>query len=273
VRLPRRLRLLVLLGVSLLPGAVFAGTAAAITGPPIVQNGTAVAVTGGVQLSGRVDPYGLDTHYHFEYGPTTAYGSSVPVPDADLGSGNEFVSVQQTVAGLQPNTTYHFRIVAVNGAGTTDSPDSTFSSYGYSSPPPYGEPPYGGGGGEGPAPSSQGSRVRIKVARAEGRRVLATSKGRTLYSLSAETKGRFICTKSSGCLNIWKPLIVPPGATVVGPVKTGTIRRPEGGLQATYRGRPLYTFVEDRPGEANGEGFKDVGTWHAVRAPRPKHGH
>jgi hypothetical protein len=35
----------------------------------------------------------------------------------------------------------------------------------------------------------------------------------------------------------------------------------------TYKGMPLYTFAQDRaPGEANGQGFKDVGTWGAVTA-------
>jgi predicted lipoprotein with Yx(FWY)xxD motif len=53
------------------------------------------------------------------------------------------------------------------------------------------------------------------------------------------------------------------------------VRRPKGGaIQVTYRGRPLYRFVEDvKPGEANGEGFRDVGTWHAASgsaAPPPE---
>ena len=55
-------------------------------------------------------------------------------------------------------------------------------------------------------------------------------------------------------------------------LKLGSIKRPEGGRQVTYHGRPLYTFVEDHgPGKANGEGFKDVGTWHAAPAPKHKH--
>ena len=33
----------------------------------------------------------------------------------------------------------------------------------------------------------------------------------------------------------------------------------------TFEGRPLYTFDGDsKKGDANGEGFKDVGTWHAA---------
>jgi predicted lipoprotein with Yx(FWY)xxD motif len=100
-----------------------------------------------------------------------------------------------------------------------------------------------------------------------GKTVLTTTKGRTLYSLSAEKNGRFICTGS--CLSIWHPLLVPKGVKPAGPVKLGTISRPEGGTQVTYKGRPLYRFGGDTsPGEANGEGIKDVGTWHAVAVPQ-----
>lgn len=100
-----------------------------------------------------------------------------------------------------------------------------------------------------------------------GKTVLTTTGGRTLYSLSAETKGRFICTGS--CLGEWHPLVVPAGVKPSGPVKLGTIVRPEGKrVQVTYRGRPLYRFAGDaKEGEANGEGIKDVGTWHAATAP------
>jgi predicted lipoprotein with Yx(FWY)xxD motif len=96
-----------------------------------------------------------------------------------------------------------------------------------------------------------------------GKVVLANTRGRTLYTLSAEKNGRFICTGS--CLSSWHPLFVPASAKPTGPVKLGTIERPEGKTQATYKGRPLYAFAGDtKSGEANGEGIKDVGTWHAV---------
>jgi predicted lipoprotein with Yx(FWY)xxD motif len=109
-----------------------------------------------------------------------------------------------------------------------------------------------------------------------GKTLLANLKGHTLYSLSAETNGRFICTGS--CLSNWHPLLVPAGTKPTGPVKLGTIKRPEGKTQVTFKGRPLYAFAGDsKAGEANGEGFKDVGTWHAVtlaksapKSPEPK---
>jgi predicted lipoprotein with Yx(FWY)xxD motif len=100
-----------------------------------------------------------------------------------------------------------------------------------------------------------------------GKTVLTNTKGRTLYSLSVEKNGKFICTGS--CLSTWHPLTVPAGVKPTGPVKLGTIERPEGGTQVTYKGRPLYRFSGDtKAGEANGEGIKDVGTWHAATAPQ-----
>jgi predicted lipoprotein with Yx(FWY)xxD motif len=109
-----------------------------------------------------------------------------------------------------------------------------------------------------------------------GKTVLTTNSGRTLYSLSAETRGKFICT-DSGCLASWKPLVVPKGVKPLGPVTLGTRMRPDGRTQVTYKGLPLYSFNGDiKKGEANGEGIKDVGTWHVAKtakvsaAPQPQ---
>jgi predicted lipoprotein with Yx(FWY)xxD motif len=94
--------------------------------------------------------------------------------------------------------------------------------------------------------------------------VLTNTKGLTLYTLSGETKGKFICTTAE-CLKAWPPLLVTPGTTPKGPAKLGTIKNPEGKTQVTFKGMPVYTFEGDsKKGEANGEGLKDVGVWHAV---------
>jgi predicted lipoprotein with Yx(FWY)xxD motif len=61
--------------------------------------------------------------------------------------------------------------------------------------------------------------------------------------------------------------VVAKGVKPKGPVKLGTVKRPDGRTQVTYKGLPLYSFNADKPGEANGEGLKDVGTWHAAKAP------
>jgi predicted lipoprotein with Yx(FWY)xxD motif len=87
----------------------------------------------------------------------------------------------------------------------------------------------------------------------------------TLYHLSGEHAGKFICT-SAACLGIWHPLTVSAGSKPAGSVSSlGVIKRPNGVMQVTYKGEPLYTFVKDQsPGQATGQGIKDVGTWTAV---------
>jgi predicted lipoprotein with Yx(FWY)xxD motif len=113
--------------------------------------------------------------------------------------------------------------------------------------------------------SSAAGPVRTAQNTSLGTTVLVNQRGLTLYSLSAERNGRFVCTKS--CVKLWHPLIAPSGGLQGDPVGSlGTIRRPGGGpMQVTYRGLPLYTFADDhKPGSAAGNGFKDVGTWQAA---------
>jgi predicted lipoprotein with Yx(FWY)xxD motif len=127
--------------------------------------------------------------------------------------------------------------------------------------------------------AAAGSQSRVATKRVAkqlhnqtlGRNILTRLNGHTLYSLSAETKGKFICTGS--CTSIWHPLTVPAGTKPIGPVTLGTIKRPEGTRQVRYRGLPLYTFASDRkPGQVKGQGIKDVGTWHAAVVPKHKSG-
>jgi predicted lipoprotein with Yx(FWY)xxD motif len=100
--------------------------------------------------------------------------------------------------------------------------------------------------------------------KALGRTILVNRQGLSLYSLSVERHGRFIC-KNAACLALWKPLVIAKGSTPTGVTGLGTVRRPDKRIQVTYRGAPLYRFVEDRkPGQIKGNGFKDVGTWRVV---------
>jgi predicted lipoprotein with Yx(FWY)xxD motif len=101
-----------------------------------------------------------------------------------------------------------------------------------------------------------------------GKTVLVNRKGLTLYSLSVERHGKFICTDSE-CLSFWTPLTVKKGAKPTGTAGLATVQRPDGRTQVTYRGGPLYTFYLDHArGDDGGEGFKDVGIWHAAAAKR-----
>jgi len=112
-------------------------------------------------------------------------------------------------------------------------------------------------GGEGAATVKSASNATL------GETVLVDAQGMTLYSLSAEQGGKFICTGS--CLQTWHPLVASGGTPSGAVGSLGTIKRPEGSEQVTYKGMPVYTFAQDQgPGEANGQGIKDVGTWSAV---------
>ena len=79
-------------------------------------------------FSVQVNPGGAAAVYHFEYGPSEAYGGSVPVPAGDLGSGTVSEPVAVRVEGLLEATTYHVRVVASNLLGTVYGPDQTFTT-------------------------------------------------------------------------------------------------------------------------------------------------
>jgi hypothetical protein len=79
-------------------------------------DGGATNVTGvAATLTGVVNPHGVAGTYHFEYGTTTAYGTTTL--ETSAGSGSADTAVTVGVTGLQPATTYHVHVVAtVNGA-------------------------------------------------------------------------------------------------------------------------------------------------------------
>src|SRR6202035_4414607 len=80
--------------------------------PPAGVTSAASAVSGTqATLNGTVNPEGVDAKYHFEYG-TEAENYSSSTAEGDAGSGTSAMAVSRTVTGLQPGTTYHFRIIA-----------------------------------------------------------------------------------------------------------------------------------------------------------------
>jgi hypothetical protein len=80
-------------------------------------------------LNATLNAHNAPTTYFFELGPTTAYGTNVPAgQDGDGGSSPNTIAVAQALYNLQPNTTYHYRIVAHNLAGTTTGADQTFTT-------------------------------------------------------------------------------------------------------------------------------------------------
>jgi hypothetical protein len=76
---------------------------------------------GTARLNGLLNPNGVETRYHFDYGRTTAYGASTPEQSA--GAGGNIVAVSKLVRGLKPGTSYHYRVVATSSGGTTSGGD------------------------------------------------------------------------------------------------------------------------------------------------------
>jgi hypothetical protein len=97
--------------------------------PPAIDSTSAAEVTSvAAVLQARINPDGGDTTYRFEYGPTAGYGTSVPVPDGDLGAGAGDVPARDRVQGLLAGTVYHYRVVARNMLGTTVGPDRAITT-------------------------------------------------------------------------------------------------------------------------------------------------
>jgi len=117
-----------------------------------------------------------------------------------------------------------------------------------------------------PAPAAPaGARVILKTAEVGAVTVLTNASGRTLYWFALDTSTTSRCTGT--CAAYWPPVSGTPraGPGVTG--KLGTIHRPGGGVQATYDGHPLYTYIGDnRPGQAQGNDLDlNGGLWYEVR--------
>jgi hypothetical protein len=93
---------------------------------PQIASVRAVPLVTEVNFEAQINPGGLPTTYHFEYGPTASYGSSTV--SKSISSGGTAVPVRTNVAGLAPGTTYHFRLFAENTAGPVEGVDQTFTT-------------------------------------------------------------------------------------------------------------------------------------------------
>jgi outer membrane protein assembly factor BamB len=108
-------------------------TTLSVTGPPVVTTNPASYIASfSATLNGTVDPHGLTTTVYFQYGATTSYGLTTATQSK---TGNTYQNVAANISGLTASTTYHFRIVAINGAGTVYGPDRTFTTLSATGPP------------------------------------------------------------------------------------------------------------------------------------------
>ena len=115
-------------------------------------------------------------------------------------------------------------------------------------------------------PASPGPATALKTETTRVGRVLASSRGLTLYYYGEDKRGsgKSVCT--GACATAWPPLAAPAKAPagVRLPGKLGVITRPNGVKQVTLNGHPLYFYAGDKaPGHAAGNGIE--GAWHVIK--------
>jgi hypothetical protein len=104
---------------------------------PIITNFSVANLLNTATLSANINTNGLQTTVSFEYGKTTAYGTSVFANQSPMAAYSQ-ADVSRIISDLDPKYEYHFRVVATNSLGTTYSEDKVVSAM----PPNY---VYGGG--------------------------------------------------------------------------------------------------------------------------------
>jgi predicted lipoprotein with Yx(FWY)xxD motif len=90
---------------------------------------------------------------------------------------------------------------------------------------------------------------------------LGTQFGQTLYTFDLDKTGSSAC--SGECAEKWPPLLVSPAEAASLAAPLGTITRPNGLLQVTHKGRPVYTYFLDHvEGDDKGDGVG--GVWNDI---------
>ncbi len=106
--------------------------AAAASSPTLVTGQASSVTSSSAFLHAALDPNSAVTHYRFEWGLSTGYGSASPL--RSTGNGSATVSVQAKAASLLPGTVYHYRVVASNSSGAASGADRTFKTKGHAPP-------------------------------------------------------------------------------------------------------------------------------------------
>jgi hypothetical protein len=138
------------------------------SGPDTTTTVATSVVATGAFLHAGVNPGGYSTMAHFEYGTDPALAGASSTADTDLGGGTSSVFFDESLGGLQPQTVYYYRVVAMNSLGTSSGTILSFST-----------PSIGGGGGFSPAVATQDATVVTTQAATLNGSVLPNSQATT----------------------------------------------------------------------------------------------
>ena len=222
---------------------------------PQPQTGAATGIgQQAATLNGAVTPNGRETGLRFALGTTATYGETSPV--TSVGDGEEPVGASLDLTGLQPGTTYHYRVEAIREGGqvATVGADRTLTTLATPEPPgadpPAGGPPLLGPPAIDPAPAISGAAVAL--ATAEGR----TTRRRASFSftVSEPAKVTAVLTRATPGIREGKRCVAPPRRRPRGvkpctrklPAAKGTVALPAAGrgtlrLSAAGLGKGRYT--------------------------------
>ena len=80
-------------------------------------------------INATINPNGARTTYHFEWGTSTSYGNTVPIPDGTLSAATTPQNVSVALSGLPSGSVIHYRIDATNSVSTSDGNDQTLTTF------------------------------------------------------------------------------------------------------------------------------------------------
>jgi predicted lipoprotein with Yx(FWY)xxD motif len=90
-------------------------------------------------------------------------------------------------------------------------------------------------------------------------KALVDAKGMTLYTFDRDSAGKSSC--SGPCASQWPPALAAASDAASG---DWTLISRDGGKQWAHKGKPLYTWKDDKkPGDTTGDDLN--GVWHVAR--------
>jgi photosystem II stability/assembly factor-like uncharacterized protein len=95
-----------------------------VTSPKVLTGNASNLTYTSAQLNGTVNPNRGSTDVYFEWGLTSSYGNTIG--QQSIGTGKNNINISANISELSANTTYHYRVVATNSAGTTLGLDAIF---------------------------------------------------------------------------------------------------------------------------------------------------
>jgi len=118
-----------------------------------------------------------------------------------------------------------------------------------------------------PAQAKVAQGKRIAIVDSQFGRIVGDGRGQAFYVFDKERAGKSECY--GACARAWPPVLTrgrPTAGKGVRDRRLGTVRRRSGKRQVTYRGRPLYYYVDDAPGRVLCHDVREFGgLWLVIR--------